>query len=101
MAREDKYLVGSMNLAEIRNRNEIRVIKALGEMLKDSPDFCGCQLCVEDAYALAMNQVLPHYVQRTTIVLAPKTVSEESIRESVASALKQVGWNPNHPASTD
>ncbi len=98
MDRERKYEVGEFNLSRVRNRNEIRVIEALKKALAHTSEFCGCQICIEDIYAAAMNQIPAHYVQNGAIVLRPRGASGEEIEVVVGGALELVKQKPNHPA---
>ena len=96
MEAEKQYGVGEANLWRVRNRNEIRVVKAIKNALKNTNGFCGCQLCIEDIYAAAMNQIPAHYVQTGSIVLRTQGASDDEIEAVVGGALELVKQKPNH-----
>jgi len=93
-----KYIINGYSLANIRNRHEVRVIDILRRLMPQHKTFCGCRLCVEDVYALALNAFPPHYVQRGAIVLRQQPPSEEDLERAVREAMDQVAERPNHPA---
>lgn len=91
-----KYLYGDVDLFGIRNRNEIRVIKIMAEILADYPDYDPQTLDVEDIYALALNNLPARYVQKGSIVLK-EPVTEQDLEEAVRNAVETVRERPNHP----
>ena len=92
----EKYHVLEVPLENIRNSNELKVVKAMQEVLVEFPDFDKCSLCIEDIYALALSRLPPCYVQPGSIVLR-QAVEVEEIREMVRFAIRQVMDHPNHP----
>jgi len=97
MTKPKAYIINGLSLEDIRNRNEPRVVQVLREELPNARNFCGCRLCVEDAYASAMNHITPHYSQTGSIVLR-RDPGDEEIRKQVVEALARVGAHPKHPA---
>lgn len=93
MNKQDRYRLGNVNLAEVRNRNELRVIAAIRKALEElgNPELPEKSLC--DAYALALNLLPARYAQRGTIVLR-EPIREAHVREAVGKALSQVLVNP-------
>lgn len=91
------YLIQDFSLESIRNRQEARVIDAMRDILPGAKDFCGCRLCVEDVYAIALNQLPAHYVQHGSLVLRKQPPVEADIRRAVGDALDKVRVRPNHP----
>ena len=100
MTQDSDYTIRGIPLGNVRNRNEVRVVNALAEMAADKPGFCGCRVCIEDIFALALNQLPPQYVQRGSILLRNKGVSDDKIREAVETAMEQIGRHPNHESRT-
>lgn len=93
----DKYAIGDISLQNVRNRHEVRVVEAMRNMLPEVDGFCGCRICIEDVYALAMNELPPHYVQSSAIVLVKAPPSEQDISRAVADGIGKVRVRPNHP----
>lgn len=89
---ETKYTVGGVNLSAIRNRNEIRVVKALREVLKHCETPLPPQT-VMDIYASALNELPARYTQTGTIVLGDP-VREETIAIAVKNAIDRVLAHP-------
>ena len=59
--------------------------------------FCGCQLCLEDVYAISMNQVPAHYIQRGAMILQKPDPDDAALARIVSGAVQQVDDAPNHP----
>ncbi|MFC1493364.1 late competence development ComFB family protein [candidate division KSB1 bacterium] len=97
MLKDDKYFIGGYSLVNMRNRNEIRVIEAMREILPETPEFCGCDICLEDVYGATLNSLKPRYKHHMTIVLKDNEVTDENIAEKVKEIIKKVSGNPNHP----
>lgn len=100
MTQDSDYIIRGIPLGNVRNRNEVRVVNALTEMVADKAGFCACRVCTEDVFALALNRLPPHYVQRASILLRNKGVSDREIREAVEAAMEQIGLHPNHESLT-
>jgi hypothetical protein len=91
----DLYEVNGIGLEHVRNRNEMRVIKALKKVILDYPDFDGCQTCLEDAYAASLS-VLPHeYIQEGTF-LHPSEITDEEVEDVVRKSVVRVSAHPRH-----
>ena len=93
----NKYIIGETNLEHVRNRHETRVIDTMRDLVSDTEDFCGCRICLEDVFAVAMNGLPAHYVQSASIVLKKMPPSEQDISRAVADAIGVVRVRPNHP----
>ena len=85
----NKYKVGTLDLFNIRNRNEGRVARFLNELIqrKGSPLISDKDL--QDIYALALNALPPRYTQRGTIVLRDPVLRKE-IHDAVEDAFDRV-----------
>lgn len=95
MADEEQYFYGATPLGQIRNRNELRVVAMLPQVLDESPDIAVDSIDVQDIYALALNKLPAHYVQETAIVLK-EAVEDEAVRLAVREAVEIVRKKPNH-----
>ena len=92
---EKSYKVRNVDLNGIRNRNEVRVIKLMNEVLADFPDFQFEKMDLEDIYALTLNHLPGRYVQRGSIVLR-EDVSNEEIKDKIRESVKVVYDNPKY-----
>lgn len=92
---ESLYRFGNASLSKIRNRNELRVIKLLGEVLQETPDYVPETLDIEDIYALTLNKLPAHYVQEGSIVLH-NPVDDTTIRDCLREAIRAVRQRPNY-----
>jgi len=92
---ETLYTFGNASLYKIRNRNELRVIKLLGEVLPETPGYTPEALDIEDIYALTLNILPAHYVQEGSIVLHDP-VDDTTIRDALRQAIRSVGQRPNY-----
>ena len=97
---EDLYSFEDYSMEHIRNRQEARVIAAMRDLLPDADDFCGCRLCVEDVYAIALNDLPAHYVQSGSLLIRRQPPTDEDIRRAVSDALDKVRVRPNHPETS-
>ena len=95
MDRETLYTFGNTSLHKIRNRNELRVIKLLGEILKEYPDYSPEPLDIEDIYALTLNKLPAHYVQEGSVVLQDP-IDDTTIRDCLREAIRSVRQRPNY-----
>ncbi len=93
---EKKYLIGNVNLMNIRNVNEVKVVETMKRLLPDHPKFDSCMLCIQDVYALSLNKIAPKYVQEGTVILRKKD-ERALIEGAVRSAIDMVTEKPNHP----
>ena len=95
MKKED-YEVFGISVENIRNKNENKVIKYMRELIPQFPEFDYCSICIQDVYALSLNQLSPRYIQSGTIVIR-KELTEEDFKDIVEDSIEQVLKNKNHP----
>lgn len=93
---ENKYQVAGVDLRGIRNRNELRVIKMMEQVLDEYPDVSKDVLNIQDIYALALNLLPSRYTQQFSIVLNDP-VDDNRIREVLRDAVEKVRNNPTGP----
>ncbi len=89
----EKYVVAGIDLYHVRNRNEQRVIKCLLEEVERLGLAEAPRKVIEDAYALALNQLPARYAQQGTIVLRDP-VKKMTIEDVVNASVKHVLNNP-------
>ncbi len=89
----EKYKIGDVDFFNIRNRNEGRVVRMLGELLQKRGSPLISDKDLQDIYALALNALPPRYTQRGTIVLRD-SVSKREIRDAVEEAFAVVMEQP-------
>ncbi len=93
---EDKYSVDGVSLVKIRNKNELRVIALMPEVLKTFElDFSPDTLDIEDIFALTLCNLPPRYVQKGSIILN-EDVTNEMIREQIRESVIVVSDRPKH-----
>jgi hypothetical protein len=92
-APDDKFMVEGVDLSRTRNRNEIRVVKAIRTVLGEPPVYTPDPKDIQDIYALALNALPPRYAQHGTIVLRDP-VRDEQILEAVRDAFIRVMEHP-------
>lgn len=92
MARS-KYEVNGVPLENIRNRNELRVIKLMPRVLAEHLDFKPTYLDIQDIYALTLNNLAPRYKQSGSIVIRDPVSDAEIIRE-LREAINKVELSP-------
>ena len=93
----ERYRFNDFTLDNVRNRQEARVVAAMRDLIPADSEFCGCRLCVEDVYAMALNTLPPQYVQTGSMMIRKSPGDEGDIRRAVADALDVVRVRPNHP----
>lgn len=94
------YQVNGIQLEDIRNKNEKKVIQMMNELIPEYGEFDNCSMCIQDIYALSLNQVAPKYIQDGTIMLKRKSSLKEEeleIRKVVRSSIETVIKYPKHP----
>ncbi|MCP4752263.1 MAG: late competence development ComFB family protein [Proteobacteria bacterium] len=91
------YEIFDISLENVRNNHEAKVIKFMKELIPQFPEFDYCSICIQDVYALSLNQLPPKYAQAGTIILK-KDLKDEDFRDVVESAIEQVTKQTNHPA---
>jgi hypothetical protein len=90
---QKKYEVGGVPLENIRNRNELRVIKLMPQVLAEHLDYRPSYLDIQDIYALALNNLPPRYRQHGSIVIRDPVTDADIIRE-LRLAVNQVELAP-------
>jgi hypothetical protein len=93
------YLIQGHSLADLPNYHEQAVLKMLREVYAGGNPPCGCSLCVEDIYALALNSLPARYIQATSVrsyETSASFVSDDEVRKRVLSAMEKVRESPNH-----
>ncbi|MDR1360084.1 MAG: late competence development ComFB family protein [Deltaproteobacteria bacterium] len=91
--RREKYLVDSVDLFPLRNRNETRVAECIQEILDSLKDEFFSDKAIQDIYAYSLNQLPARYAQAGTIVLNDP-VRKADIRKVVRAAFDFVAENP-------
>ncbi len=86
---ETKYHGGEVSLCRIRNRNELRVVKLLSEVLREFPDFEPDSLYIQEVYARALNNLPPHYAQEITID-PHNPIDDNTARNAIRTAVERV-----------
>ncbi len=95
MKKEDFDVFG-VSVETVKNKNEAKVIQFMRELIPQFPEFDYCTICIQDVYALSLNQLSPRYIQAGTIVLR-KELKDEDYRDVVENSIEQVIKNKNHP----
>ena len=88
--------VFGVTLENVRNRNEVKVIQYMKQLIPQFPEFDYCSLCIQDVYALSLNQLSPLYTQAGTIMLK-KDLKEEDYKDVVETAIEKVTKKAKHP----
>ena len=83
----------------IRNLVEDHVTAAYEALRVHFPDFCGCELCREDALVFTLNRVPPRYVASVqgsvlTEVNLEKDQSRAAIEVAMMEALRKISLAP-------
>lgn len=92
---ESQYQFRSSNLFRIRNKNELRVLSMLEQVLSEYPEFDPDKMDIEDVYACALNQLPSRYVQHGTIVLREE-ISNQQVLDAIHDAVERVKNNPKY-----
>lgn len=95
MAEHEAYEILGVNLAGVRNRNELRIIEKMREIIADMGDLQFDALDIEDIYALVLNNLPARYAHKGSIVLREK-VTEKMIRDEIKTAITVVRARPSH-----
>ena len=91
-----KYVVLGVDLYHVRNRNDQRVAKSMGEVIEQKKlEGLLTPEDIKDIYAYALNQLAPRYTQQGTIVLRDP-VRKEEVDEIVGEAIALVMNNPKN-----
>jgi hypothetical protein len=83
----------------IHNLVEDHVIAAYGSMRPHFPDFCGCEVCREDALVFTLNRIPARYVSsRTGSALTEMNLEKEqnraTIQVTMMEALRKINLAP-------
>ncbi|MFQ5560213.1 MAG: late competence development ComFB family protein [Nitrospinota bacterium] len=88
---------------EIRNHSEDVVFNAICSQFRLNPEFCVCKNCLEDIFALSLNNLPPRYGQPHQITerVGPSGSDEAFVQAVVAvkKAMERVGEFPHHSHS--
>lgn len=93
------YTIDGCFVGDIINFNEIATLKVMREVLDSDSSFCHCDACIEDTYALAMNNLPARYIQVTSkekYTNSDNFICDETVRSSIISAMEKVKAEPNH-----
>ena len=93
------YEVNGVDLFHIVNFNEVMVLQAMREIYEANPEYCDCAICVEDAFALALNSLPPRYMQCTSLESyrqSDRYIDETQVQAAVREAMKKINKNPRH-----
>ena len=77
MELEEKYQVGDISFYRIRNRNEVRVVKVLPDVLMEFPDYRPDTLNVQEIS-----------------IIMQEPIDDNAVREAVREAIAMVRANP-------
>jgi hypothetical protein len=90
---QKKYEYAGIPLDLIRNRNELRVLKLMPQVLAEHLDYKPDYLDIQDIYALTLNNLPPRYVQAGSIVMR-EPVSDAEILRELRDAINKVELSP-------
>lgn len=91
--RHEKYLLADADLYNVRNRNELRVIRRIVEIMESGGLVGVGEDVIRDIYAYALNQIPARYTQQGTIVLRDP-VKDDDIEKIVAEAILYISHHP-------
>ena len=91
--KQEKYMVAGANVANIRNRNEIRVAEAMRLVLEEYGNPELEMETIQDIYAHALNQLPSRYAHNGTIILRDP-VRPHEVRAVVKDAMQRAMNNP-------
>jgi competence protein ComFB len=98
----EKSIIFDHDLSGIINVNEELVIEFMELILNEDETICRCQLCIEDIYALSLNQLTPMYVQSSfkdrifNESNLTKKIDKGHVENVVRAAISKVSKNPYH-----
>jgi hypothetical protein len=98
----EKRILFDHDLSSISNINEELVLELMEIILNEDQTTCRCELCIEDIYALSLNQLTPLYVQssfKDRTFRNPdltSTLDREHVENAVREATSKVNKNPYH-----
>ncbi|UOF89143.1 late competence development ComFB family protein [Fodinisporobacter ferrooxydans] len=90
----------------VRNFMEEIVWNQLEDLLPTMPQVCSCDICLQDMFAFALNQLPPRYIATTGGEVYTKLKLLEAqyhadILAALTKAVKAVSEHPRHDASVD
>jgi hypothetical protein len=88
-----QYIFRGINIDDIRNRNEMKVLEQLPKILDEYPDFQPNIIDIQDIYALSLNLLPAFYTQAFSIVLK-KPIDDQKVQDAVRKAIEIVRGNP-------
>ncbi|MFW5488076.1 MAG: late competence development ComFB family protein [Desulfovibrio sp.] len=89
----EAYSVRGTSLQDVRNKNELRVISLLSDILDEYPDYSPTPLEIQDIYALALNLTPARYVQSYSFVIR-EPVTDEQLQQVIRRAVDRVRSHP-------
>jgi len=98
----ESRIIYDHDLSGIININEELVIEIMELILNEDHTICRCELCIEDIYALSLNQLTPLYVQssfKDRTFRNPEltgTFDRGHVENAVRKAISKVSKNPYH-----
>jgi competence protein ComFB len=96
---EIEFEIEGCSLDNIINYNIYVVLKIIKEIYKEDDSLCRCSLCIEDAFALALNALPPKYIPANNCekyIESDDYIPEKEIRGKIIAALEKIKKNPNH-----
>jgi len=87
--KEEDLVIRGVNLARIRNKNEVRVARLFEKVMADDGVAAMDPLDIQDAYALSLNLLPSRYRQAGTIVLS-EPVKDSHIESAIRRAIRTV-----------
>jgi hypothetical protein len=90
------HMVRGVNLENIRNTLELRVVALMEPVLLRHPDYEPSSYDIQDIYALALNSLPARYVQSGSIELSGK-VPDADLLQAVEQAMARVRARPTFP----
>lgn len=94
MALKDEY-----DFDNLINEAERLVLEELQSQINENNNICGCQDCVLDMAAFALNKVKPYYRVSLLGSLYARSIDrkyEQDVHNAVQEAVKKVQSNPSH-----
>lgn len=88
-----RYTIADVDVSDIRNKNEVRIVEKVREALEEMGNPALLPQTLRDIYALALNLLPARYKQSGTIVLR-EPIRESHLREAVSRAIAQVTAKP-------
>jgi hypothetical protein len=96
----NQYTILGHSVEDIRNDNELLIIKKINEVFQKDRQLCRCRLCVEDIYALSLNYLPARYKQSLTLTALQGgkdwQIGETQIEDAINKAVLQVKKRPHH-----